>query len=71
MRIHSMISITQLKLALNRFKNPYSRIFIQSIPSIKKTQKIDSNFTFKYKFYKIERLLKRRDIKKSIKYLIK
>ena len=29
------------------------------------------DFVFKYKFYKIEKLLKKRDIKKNIMYLIK
>ena len=37
----------------------------------KRNSEIDLNFIFKYKFYKIKRLLKRRDIKKNIKYLIK
>ena len=32
---------------------------------------VDFDFAFKHKFYEIERLLKRRDIEKNIKYLIK
>ena len=32
---------------------------------------VDFEFVFKYKFYEIERLFKRRDIEKNIIYLIK
>ena len=73
MRIHSIIFIIQLKSISNRFENPYSRTFTQSIFFIEKIQNIhlESDFTFQYKFYKIKKLLKRRDIKKNIKYLIK
>ena len=38
---------------------------------IKEKKNVDFDFAFKYKFYKIERFLKRRDIEKNIKYLIK
>ena len=71
MKIHLVVLIVQLKSVSNndsyeRFHNT-NPLFIK-----KKVEKnVDFKFVFKYKFYKIERLLKRRDIEKNIIYLIK
>ena len=72
MRIYLVIFIAQLKLALDRSKDSYFRAFIQLISSIiEEDHAIDFDFAFKYKLYKIERLLERRDIEENIKYLVK
>lgn len=72
MRIHPIISITQLKSFSNRSENSYHRTFTQSVPSIKKTQNnLDPNFITQYRLYIIERLLNRRGTKKNVKYLVK
>ena len=70
MKIHFVISMIQLKLvSKNDF---YNRVRNTDFSFIKeKDENIDLDFVFKYKFYEIEKLLKRRDIKKNIMYLIK
>ena len=71
MKIHLVVLIIQLKSISNndlyeRFHNT-NPLFIK-----KKVEKnVDFKFVFKYKSYKIERLLKRRNIEKNIIYLIK
>ena len=72
MRIHPIIFIAQLEPASDRSDDPYSRTFTQPIPLIEETQEeIDPDFASKHKFYEIERLLKRRDIERNTKYLVK
>ena len=65
------MSITQLKLVSN--EDSYKRPHNTNPPFIKKEieKNVDPEFAFKYKLYKIERLLKRRDTEKNIIYLIK
>ena len=50
----------------------YNRIRNINLFSVKeKDENVDFDFVFKYKFYEIEKLFKRRDIEKNIIYLIK
>ena len=69
-KIYLVISIIQLKsISKNDF---YNRIRNTNLSFVKeKNENVDFNFAFKYKFYEIEKLLKRRDIEKNIIYLIK
>ena len=70
-RIHLIIFITQLKSISDRSENLYYRV-IFSFSLIKKDNaETNSNFAIKYRSYEIERLLKRRNIKRNIKYLVK
>ena len=71
MKIHFIMSIIQLKFVSDN--DSYKRFYnTNSFLVEKKVEKnVDFNFVFKYKFYEIERFLKRRDIEKNIKYLIK
>ena len=71
MKIHFIVSITQLKLASK--DNSYKRIRNINLSFVEKKvdENVDFNFVFKYKFYEIEKFLKRRNIKRNIMYLIK
>ena len=67
-----MISIIQLELNLNKFENSYYRITLSpSFVAKDNFEALNSKFAIKYRSYKIERLLKKRNIKKNIKYLVK
>ena len=70
-KIHFIMSIAQLKSALN--DDSYERSHNTNPFFIKEKieKNIDFEFVFKYKFYKIERFLKRHNIEKNIIYLIK
>ena len=70
MKIYLIVSIIQLKSASkNDFYNRIRNINLFTIKE--KDENVDSDFVFKYKFYEIEKLLKRRNIEKNIMYLIK
>ena len=50
----------------------YNRVRDINLFSVEeKDENVDFDFVFKYKFYEIEKLLKRRDIERNIMYLIK
>ena len=70
MKIYSIMSIIQLKSIIkNDF---YNRVRNTNLFTIKeKNENVDPDFAFKYKSYKIKKLLKKRDIEKNIMYLIK
>ena len=69
-KIYCIIFIIQLKSTSNN--NLYEHFYNTNFSFIKKSRKnVVFDFIFKYKFYEIERLLKRRNIEKNIKYLIK
>ena len=69
-KIHSIMLIIQLKFILK--DDLYKRIRNTNLFAIEeKNENVDFDFIFKYKFYKIEKLLKRRDIERNIIYLIK
>ena len=64
------MSMIQLKLISKN--DSFKRIRNINLFTIKeKDENVDLDFVIKYKFYKIEKLLKKRDIKKNIMYLIK
>ena len=64
------MSMIQLKPASE--DDFYNRIYNINLFFVKeKDENVDLDFIFKYKFYEIEKLLKRRDIEKNIMYLIK
>ena len=69
-RIHLMIFITQLKSALDRFKDSYYRVTLLFLLMKKDNVKTNSNFVIKYRLYEIEKLLNRRNLKKNVKYLM-
>ena len=70
MKIYSIVSMIQLKLVSK--DDFYKRVRNINLSAIKeKDENVDSDFTFKYKFYEIEKLLKKRDIEKNIIYLVK
>ena len=70
MKIHFIVLITQLKSASkNDFYNRIRNINLFFVEE--KDEDVDFDFVFKYKLYEIEKLLKKRDIKKNIMYLIK
>ena len=69
-KIYSIISMIQLKFISK--DDSYKRVRNINLSAIKeKDENVDLDFVFKYKFYKIEKLLKKRNIKKNIMYLIK
>lgn len=70
MRIHSIISITQLESISDRLENLYARTFIQLLSFVQKEDDIDSKFAIKYLLYEIERLFERWKIGRNVKYLI-
>ena len=70
MKIHSIVSIIQLKFVSKN--DSYNRVRNTNLFMIKKKdENVDFDFVFKYKSYKIEKLLKRCDIERNIMYLIK
>ena len=71
MKIYFVMSIVQLKFVSKN--DSYERFYNTNSSLVKKEieKNVDLKFVFKYKFYKIERFLKRRDIEKNIIYLIK
>ena len=67
-RIHSIISIAQLKSILNLSKNFYYRalrflLFVEE-------KKSKTEFIVKNPLYEIDKLINKRDIKENVKYLI-
>ena len=70
MKIYSIVSIIQLEFVMK--DDSYNRVRNTNLFTIEEEdENVDFDFVFKYKFYKIEKLLKRRDIEKNIIYLIK
>ena len=65
--IHFIILITQLEFEINT--NLYQKITLLS-PSIKEINLDNPNLIIKYLLYKINTLLKRRNIEANNKYLI-
>ena len=69
-KIYLIVSIIQLKFVSKN--DSYKRIYNINLFIVKeKNENVDFDFVFKYKFYEIERLLKRRNIEKNVIYLIK
>ena len=70
MKIHFVVLMTQLEsVSKDDFYNRVRDINLFSVEE--KDENVDFDFVFKYKFYEIEKLLKRRDIERNIMYLIK
>ena len=69
MKIHFVMLIIQLEPASN--DDSYERPHNTNPPLIKEEKIVDFDFVSKHKPYEIERLLKRRDIERNTKYLIK
>lgn len=69
--IHLIISITQLKFISDRFEDFYHRIILSSLSIAKNDfETLNSKFVFKYRSYKIDKLIDRKETKRNIKYLI-
>ena len=69
-KIYFVISITQLESISKN--DSFNRIRNTNFSSVEEKDKnVDFDFIFKYKFYEIEKLLKKRDNEKNIIYLIK
>ena len=67
-RIHLIISITQLKSTLNSSKDFYYRTL--RISSFVEEEGPKTKFTTKNSLYEIDKLIDKRDTKENVKYLI-
>ena len=67
-RIHSIISIIQLKSTSDLSKDFYHRA-LRSLSSVEEKE-FNTEFTAKNPLYEIDKLVDRRDIRKNVKYLI-